>query len=195
VGTLEKIETNVPCTLAIDRRIQMWSFEHFSNDKRPERQMLDFREVLSHCDAHDLGFIGVAWTFNNKQIGARNVRVQLDRAVASSSWTSWFIGARVRHLATSRSNHVPIFLEIDKEDNQRPANRISRYEIMWEREESLPEEICIAWQQGKPVQHLGDVAGNLQMVMRSLSNWSRKKFGAVTKELDMLRKNLEELST
>jgi endonuclease/exonuclease/phosphatase (EEP) superfamily protein YafD len=28
----------------------MWSFEHFSSTRRRERQMLDFREVLSYCD-------------------------------------------------------------------------------------------------------------------------------------------------
>jgi hypothetical protein len=52
--------------------------------------MLDFREVLSHCDVNDLGFSGVPWTFNNKQTRGRNVKVRLDSAVASSSWTNWF---------------------------------------------------------------------------------------------------------
>jgi hypothetical protein len=36
----------------------MWQEEHFSNTRRPEKQMLDFHEVLSQCDFHDLGFIG-----------------------------------------------------------------------------------------------------------------------------------------
>jgi hypothetical protein len=52
--------------------------------------MLDFREVLSHCDVNDLGFSGVPWTFNNKQTRGRNVKVRLDSVVASSSWTNWF---------------------------------------------------------------------------------------------------------
>jgi hypothetical protein len=34
----------------------MWQYEHFSDTPRSERQMMDFREVLSHCDSHDLGF-------------------------------------------------------------------------------------------------------------------------------------------
>jgi hypothetical protein len=33
----------------------MWLFEHFSSRRRPPKQMVDFREVLSFCDLHDLG--------------------------------------------------------------------------------------------------------------------------------------------
>jgi hypothetical protein len=56
----------------------MWFFEHFANRPRPAKQMLDFREVLSHCDLHCIGFSGLPWTYNNKQKGDRNVRVRLD---------------------------------------------------------------------------------------------------------------------
>jgi hypothetical protein len=45
----------------------LWQFEHFSKHKRPEQQMIDFREVLSHCNLHDLGFSGLPWTFDNRQ--------------------------------------------------------------------------------------------------------------------------------
>ena len=37
----------------------MWSFEHFSQTRRREKQIEDFREVLSQCDLHDLGFSGL----------------------------------------------------------------------------------------------------------------------------------------
>jgi hypothetical protein len=49
--------------------------------------MLNFREVLSHCDLHDLGFTRLPWTYDNKQAGDHNVQVRLDRGVASLSWT------------------------------------------------------------------------------------------------------------
>jgi hypothetical protein len=54
----------------------LWDFEHFSVRRRPTRQMLDFREVLSYCDLHDLGFSGLPWTYNNMQRGERNVQSQ-----------------------------------------------------------------------------------------------------------------------
>jgi hypothetical protein len=70
-----------PWMLIGDFNETMWQYEHFSETPRPEQQMMDFREVLSHCDLHDLGFTGLPWTYNNNQGGRRNVRVCLDRGV------------------------------------------------------------------------------------------------------------------
>jgi endonuclease/exonuclease/phosphatase family metal-dependent hydrolase len=133
--------SGAPWMLIGDFNEAMWSFEHFSGRKRPERQMLDFREVLSHYDVHDLVFYGVPWTFDNKQAGGRNVKVRLDRAVASSSWTNWFPSTRASHLMSSCSDHLPILLEMDCQEGQKPARKICHYEIMWECDNSLPDEI------------------------------------------------------
>jgi hypothetical protein len=92
--------SGAPWLLIGDFNETMWSFEQLSARRRPEKRMVDFREVLSHCEVHDLGFTGVPWTFDNKQTGDRNVKVRLDRAVASSSWIRWFSSARVNHLMT-----------------------------------------------------------------------------------------------
>jgi hypothetical protein len=59
----------------------LWQGEHISKRKRNEKKY-DFREILSHRDLHDLGFSGLAWTYDNKQKGDRNVRVRIGRAVA-----------------------------------------------------------------------------------------------------------------
>jgi hypothetical protein len=66
----------------------MWQEEHLPKSARPESIMRDFREVLSHCDLHDVGFIGLPWTFDNKQKGNLIVKVCLGRAVASPAWSA-----------------------------------------------------------------------------------------------------------
>jgi hypothetical protein len=68
----------------------MWQQEHYSKKRRGEKQMRDFREVLSECDLHDLGYKGRPWTYDNKQSGQNNVRVRLDRGVADSDWSNMF---------------------------------------------------------------------------------------------------------
>ena len=47
---------NEPGVVMGDFNEAMWQFEHFSETRRSERQMEDFRDVLSMCDLHDLGF-------------------------------------------------------------------------------------------------------------------------------------------
>ena len=140
-----KNKSSAPWVMIGDFNEAMWSFEYFSQTRRREKQMKDFRDVLSPCDLHDLGFSGVPWTYNNKQEGERNVRVRLDRAVASPSWSDLFSDAQVVHLMSSRSDHCPILLKAEVATREKGSKRCFRYEIMWERMDSLPEVIKQTW--------------------------------------------------
>jgi exonuclease III len=122
----------------------MWQEEHFSASRRNERQMMIFREALSVCDLHDLGFKGTPWTFDNKQLGQRNVRVRLDRAVADDNWLNIFPSFQVQHLTSSRSDHCPVLIKLESVRAGMSTVPIRRYESYWEREESLGEEIATA---------------------------------------------------
>ena len=188
-----KNESTEPWLMLGDFNEAMWQDEHFSRSRRSERLMMDFREILSHCDVHDLGFFGVPWTFDNKQRGDRNVKVRLDRAVASPAWSQRFPEARVQHLVSSRSDHCPLLVMVATtcEDRRRPPCR--RYEIMWEREPSLTATVEKAWLRHVGVKDLGDVCSALRSVMGSLYDWKREHFKPVSKELDKRRKKLEEL--
>jgi hypothetical protein len=53
-----KDRSDKPWVMLGDFNEATWQEEHFSQTARSERLMLDFREVLSHCDLHDIGFIG-----------------------------------------------------------------------------------------------------------------------------------------
>jgi hypothetical protein len=162
-----------------------WDFEHLPARHRPDRQMAEFCEILAHCDLHDLGLSSLPWTYDNMQKGSKNVRVRLDRAVASLEWTQLFPSAWVQHIVSSRSDHCPILLELDKGVSNKVC-RIFRYEIMWEREESLHGEIAMAWESVGQVQTLRDVSHALTKVRTSLKQWSLDKFGSITKELKKL---------
>lgn len=63
-----------------------------------------FREVLGFCDIHDIGFSGLPWTYDNGQPGRHNVKVHLDRVVASTTWSCLFEQAAVEHLVSPCSN-------------------------------------------------------------------------------------------
>jgi exonuclease III len=145
----------------------MWQQEHFSASRRGDKQMSDFRETLSFCDLFDLGFKGRPWTFDNKQEGRRNVRVRLDRAVASTDWSNLFPNNQVMHLTSSRSDHCPILLSLDNYGAVTRSKPMRRYEVFWEREASLGQEIEQAWSMHKKPNCLGEVANNLRGGMDS----------------------------
>lgn len=48
--------------------------------------MVAFRDALEVCQLVDLGFSGVPFTYDNKRHGAANVKIRLDRAVATAAW-------------------------------------------------------------------------------------------------------------
>jgi hypothetical protein len=80
----------------------------------------------------------------SKKLRGENVMVRLDRAIASHSWSNLFTAASVKHVVSSRSDHLPLVLRSGKLEENRNKPSINRYECMWEREESLSEEINVA---------------------------------------------------
>lgn len=94
---------------------------------------------------------------------------------------------------SSRSDHCPLLLEIKKESWERHKTRIFRYEIMWERLESLAKEVKEAWCTAPDREGLGGVVHALRHVQRALQTWSKQHFGSVSIELEKLRARLEEL--
>jgi hypothetical protein len=67
-----------PWLMVGDFNEAMWQGEHFSRSRRSEHHMRNFRDVLSDCDVHDLGFVGTPWAYDNHRRGNDNVRVRLD---------------------------------------------------------------------------------------------------------------------
>lgn len=121
----------------------------------------------------------------NRQQGRRNVKVRLDRAVADSA------DARVTHLTSPRSDHCPILLTVKKEAWEPNRRKPWRYEVMWEREERLPDIIKEAWKNKDRKGDFSKIARSLRDVMSSLKTWSKENFGSVTKEIEVLRKQIE----
>jgi hypothetical protein len=172
----------------------MWQCEHFSETRRNEKQMSDFRDVLSFCNLHDLGFNGLPWTFNNKQKGKRNVKVRLDRVVACPQWMNLFQDVKVEHLTSPRSDHYPILVTYGSVEMKNHTSMGCKYELLWEREASLPEEVELAWNSHARATDLGGINNKISATMTSLHSWSKEKFGSVSKELNQLHQKLEELN-
>lgn len=54
---------------------------------------------MDNCALIELGFSGPKFTWNNKRVGAANIKERLDRAVANSSWINRFNKVQVTHFS------------------------------------------------------------------------------------------------
>ena len=140
-----KTTSNLPWLVIGDFNEVMWDFEHFSSSPRPQRQMQAFRDSLENCELADLGFSGVPRTYDNKRSGNGNVKVRLDRAVASPSWRNLFEQPSVRHLISPVSDHVTLHVSCDRFVDMHVKKKFRQYEVMWKREPAPQELIARAW--------------------------------------------------
>lgn len=192
-----KTASNAPWFVIGDFNETLCQSEHISATKRSERNMANFREVLSECGLFDLGFKGPAWTYNNKQEGQKNVKARLDRGVASSSWSDIFREAVVEHICSSRSDHLPLLVRLGPRLEWRPTNekRIPafRYEYMWERVDSLSSSIDISWKKNGEAESLEKLGTKLTTMQADLRQWAAKDFGSILKDTAAIRKELGNL--
>lgn len=185
--------SNEPWLMMGDFNETAWQHEHFSRSKRNERNMANFREVLSDCNLVDLGFKGPRWTYDNKQEGLDNVKARLDRGVADPEWNSLFPEATVEHICTSRSDHLLLLLRFGRRKEWRPVRNSFRYEYMWERMESLTDAIVKSWGENGTAESLSEVSKKISTLQSSLNRWAKRNFGSIIKQTAALRKQLEHL--
>jgi hypothetical protein len=140
----------------------------------------------------DFGFSGVPFTYDNRQDGNNNIRVRLDRACADEQLRDMFPATKVLHVASSCSDHCPLVVQLVPVEVQQRSS-IPRYEIMCERNPSLPQVVAQSWEKFKPQGDLGSVAGSLKRMMHSLRSWSLKNFGHVNCEIEKLRTEIANL--
>lgn len=192
---LRRIRLNAsdPWLMIGDFNEAMWQIEHRSRVKHSERQMRDFREVLVECDLQDIGFQGVPWTYDNNQASPNNVKVRLDRAVASPVWRAMFDQANIMHLTTACSDHVPLLLKKGGNMQQRRRSKINCFEAVWERVKSFNSIEHESWDDGGLAKNLGDVRTKLAYTMENLKRWSRDKIGNIKKSIERCRRELEEM--
>ncbi|KAK1678041.1 hypothetical protein QYE76_038889 [Lolium multiflorum] len=188
-----RAESDLPWLVVGDFNEALWPEEHFSATTRPAGQMQAFRDALNDCRLTDLGFAGVPYTFDNMRNGRANVKVRLDRAVATMDWRDMYADTRVQHLISPCSDHCPILVSLTKEERGARRPQKCQYEVLWERAAELPEKIAHAWTEAGPKVDLAAVSKGLNEVMTVLQSWSKRKFGNILRELDKARKQLELL--
>uniref|UniRef100_A0A453D6F8 Endonuclease/exonuclease/phosphatase domain-containing protein n=1 Tax=Aegilops tauschii subsp. strangulata TaxID=200361 RepID=A0A453D6F8_AEGTS len=169
--------------------------EQMGPNERDVSQMTGFREAIDLCGLDDLGYIGVAWTFEKKVAGGQYCRVRLDCALATASWSTLHPFATVRHLVAAKSDHSPIVLCTDQDAASRriAVDRPFRFETMWERHEDFFPMIDNFWKNDSHNESVASMKEKLDRLASALAGWGSHTFGNVRSELRSLKRRLGEM--
>ncbi|GAA0175560.1 hypothetical protein LIER_28708 [Lithospermum erythrorhizon] len=107
--------------------------EHVSLRRpRPRWQIEDFRQVIHDCGMFDIGYTGFKYTWCNNFVSPNSTRARLDRALASQDWKDSFLEAKLFHLSTNTSDHLPLLLELgDRMVSRKQLKNRFRFEEGW----------------------------------------------------------------
>ena len=79
---------------------------------KPRQQMKNFIDTINFCRLRDLGFNGLKFTWIYHQGDGMQIRERLDRALATPDWVNMFPEAKLFHLSSSVSDHLPLVLQM-----------------------------------------------------------------------------------
>lgn len=66
---------------------------------------------LWECGFVDLGYIGLPFTWDNRQQGGQNIIVRLDRGFATNAFFQLFQEVKLWHVQTTESDHCAIVID------------------------------------------------------------------------------------
>lgn len=185
-------QSSLPWLCVGDFNEVLHASEHFGGAGRSERQMEGFREAVSVCGFTDLGFIGLPYTWDNRQDADHNIKVRLDRGLATDPFLGLYREVKVWNIQTTISDHSCLVVEcLEHTTGRRRRKKNFRYENMWQRDPSYMALIRDSWDHNAGGQSLGEMQAKLKNVQSSLQVWERDVFGSVKKTLANLRCDLE----
>lgn len=142
------------------------------------------RRVMDDHGLIYLGFIGHAFTWNNRRGGLANIQERLDR-VANAAWKLLFPKVVITHLTALNSDHKPILLQTNPQMDNNPKS--FKFESMWINHVDTGLVIQEAWNRHKPF------LSKLKNTKLALKEWNKKMYGNVQENIKNLIESIQEL--
>lgn len=181
-------KSNLPWLCAGDFNEVLEASEHFGIQERSERQMEGFRDAVVDCGLMDLGFSGLPYTWDNRQQGDHNVKVRLDRGLATCGLLNLFRDISVTHIQTTQSDHCALLIECFGVRQWKKRKRPFRYENMWRCDPTYMDTVQQAWVPEHELATLDQVRRQLGVVQGSLQAWEQSVFGSVRRSWPKIRR-------
>ncbi|XP_074369753.1 uncharacterized protein LOC141711250 [Apium graveolens] len=121
-------------------------FAHEKNGGRPHPSVLleGFSNTVNECGLIEISSSGSAYTWERSRGTVRWIQEKLDRGLANHEWRNMFSTAEVRVLEVSTSDHLPLYLELNR-TMYTPKVRCFKFENVWIREDECKKVIQESW--------------------------------------------------
>lgn len=152
-----------------------------------------FHNLMTDCEFMDLEFKGQAYTWSNNQGGEDNIRIRLDRAMATVSWRNLFPLAQVYHELKVGSDHCPLVVKCKVPLKKVPSR--FKFESKWSTHEGCQEVISRAWEVRQRGSDMFGIVQKLKKCKGALTEWSKRTMGKDKLRLKVLQEQLRKLQS
>ncbi|KAL6189445.1 hypothetical protein ACLB2K_040834 [Fragaria x ananassa] len=150
---------------------------------RCPRQMKGFRNCMEDLEMVDMNFVGPIFTWKGRRAG-QMIKCRLDRFIANKEWRDLFPMSRVTHTKPSRSDHVPICIDVSSTRIRRRKRRKRFFfEAHWLQDEECAGVIQNGWNGEEGLDPFMTLCQRIESTRKALCEWSAVKFGHLKEEI------------
>ncbi|KAA3461183.1 reverse transcriptase [Gossypium australe] len=165
----------------------MYEFEKKDGQPREKRRIEAFRNTLEDCRLIDVGYFENWFTWERGNLPETNIREHLDRGVANVNWMFMFPEANIQHLVHFTSDHCPLLITTNKEEN-RSRWETFKFEAWWIMEETFKTEVKFIWDTAS-----SDLLQKLEYLKTGLKKWATQNGLSRKRKKELLTSRLSVL--
>lgn len=179
----------IPWVIVGDLNITLHTSEKqsFSTHTAPSHSSIV--QAIDQMGLMDVPFSGSPFTWCNNRQQSAQVRVRLDRALATPNWLLNFKNALVYHLLPVGSDHSPILLQTDSTIPL--LRRPFRCYEFWFKYPQCREIIESSWNINVQGSHAYKLATSLKSTKFALIQWAVVSFGEITAKINHTQSRLQ----
>lgn len=106
-------QENLPWAVVGDFNDIMFPSEKKGGNPQPNWLMEGFREAVDSSGLSNFNFSGHQFTWEKSRGKPEWIQAKLDRILVLDTWRDFFGGAQASSLVTSRSDHLPLLLDLE----------------------------------------------------------------------------------
>lgn len=157
---------------------------------RSARQMNGFQEIMDICSLLKMDSVGPKYTWRGF-MGGEEILVKLDRFMPNSTWLDLFPLSRDLNLNPSKSDHLPILIEIrEARLKKKRKKKKFHFEEFWLRDENCRKIVESSWNISSDYEPFSKICCKIRNTRFALQEWSKDRFGLLRNKIESTRGKL-----